>query len=259
MVAASATCSFAQVKGTVKLDGPKPETKKVDMSTNADCMKAHADAPDDDTVVVDDKGNLQNVIVSIKPADGQELGGEAPKDPVVLDQQGCMYTPHVVALMAGQTLVVKNSDDFMHNVHSLPDANDPINQAQLKDPVGIEVKGLKAAENFMVKCDVHPWMKAWVGVIEHPFFAVTKEDGTYSFDTKGLKDGDYTLQAWHEKFGTETQKISVKGGKATSNFKFSQDKKAAAANTGDAKLASAKDETMECCKVTRAALAAKTN
>lgn len=260
VVSASASMTWAQVSGTVKLDGPAPEPKKVDMSTNPDCAKLHADPVPDDTVVVDDKGNLQNVIVSIKPADDEELGGEASKEPVVLDQEGCMYTPHVVAMMAGQTLVVKNSDDFMHNVHTLADANPPINQAMLKDPKGIELKNLKEPETFMVKCDVHPWMKAWVGVFDHPFFAVTNEEGKYSFDTKGLKDGEYTLQAWHEKYGTLTEKITVKGGKATADFKFKQDSKVDAAGA-DAKLASDTKgaECPSCSKVTRAALAAKGN
>jgi plastocyanin len=242
----SATLSLAQVSGTVKLDGPAPEARPVDMAANPDCMKAHPNPVMDDTVVVDDKGNLQNVIVSILPADGQDLGGQASKDPVILNQKGCMYDPHVVALMAGQTLLIKNSDDFLHNVHSLSD-NDPFNQAQMKDPDGIAITDLKTPEFFMVKCDIHPWMKAWIGVFDHPFFAITKPDGTYSFETKGLKDGSYTLQAWHEKFGTTTQKITVKDGKATANFKFSQEEKKADAGS------SAKP--MACCNITRASLA----
>lgn len=256
---ASASMASAQVAGTVKLDGPAPEPKKVDMSTNPDCAKLHADPVEDDTVVVDDKGNLQNVIISIKAADGQQLGsGDAPKEPVVLDQEGCMYSPHVVAMVAGQTLVVKNSDDFMHNVHSLADANPPVNQAMLKDPKGIELKNIKEPETFMVKCDVHPWMKAWVGVFDHPYFAVSKDDGTFTFDAKGLKDGDYTLQAWHEKFGTQTQKVTVKGGKATADFKFKPDAKADA-GTANAQLAADTKgvECESCSKMTRAAILAK--
>lgn len=260
IAAASASMSWAQVTGTVKLDGPAPEPKTVDMSTNPDCAKLHANPVPDDTVVVDKDGNLKNVIVAIKPDDGQDLGtGEPPKDPVVLDQKGCMYNPHVVAMVAGQTLVVKNSDDFMHNVHSLSDDNPPINQAMLKDPKGIELKDITEPEIFMLKCDVHPWMKAWVGVFAHPYFAVTSDDGKYSFDTKGLKDGQYTLQAWHERYGTQTQKITVKDGKATADFHFKSDAKADA-GTGNATLASDKKMAScpSCSQVTRAALAAKT-
>lgn len=257
-VAASGSMSLGQVTGTVKLDGPAPEIKKIDMATNPDCAKLHKDPVDDDTVVIDDKGDLQNVIVSIKEADGQELGGDVPKDAVVLDQQGCMYSPHVVALMAGQTLVVKNSDDFLHNVHSLPDQNAPINDAMpVKDEDGLKITDLKIPEIFMIKCEVHPWMKAWVGVFDHPYFAVTKDDGTYSFDTKGLKDGEYTLEAWQEKYGTVSQKITVKDGKAKADFKFSQPK--ADAGNAPVKFATMLKEKPCCSTITRAALAAKTN
>jgi plastocyanin len=263
-VAGFASSALADITGSVKLDGPIPTPKQMDMSTNPDCAKLHPDPVDDDTVVVNDKGNLQNVIVSIKPADGQDLGGEAPKDVVYLDQEACMYTPHVVALMAGQELRVKNSDDFMHNVHSLPEENNPVNQAQPRiDKEGIKIKPTEP-ETFMIKCDVHPWMKAWVGVFDHPFFAVSDEDGKFSIKTDGLKDGDYTLQAWHEKFGTTTQKVTVKGGKATADFKVKQDDKADAGQssiTATAQVTAAGQtdaECKECCStVSRASLAAK--
>jgi hypothetical protein len=138
-----------------------------------------------------------------------------------------MYHPHVVACMIGQDFIVKSSDNFLHNVHALSVDNEPIN-------VGMPAPGEKklapftAPETFKIKCDVHPWMAAWICVFDNPFFAVTGEDGKYSIDTKGLPDGDYTLDAWQEKYGDMTQKITVKDGKATSDFTFKSDEKAQA-------------------------------
>src|SRR4051812_13111575 len=226
-IAAAALCaglgsfSYGQITGTITLDGKPPEAKDIDMSGVKECAAAHADPVADPTVTADDKGNLANVIVSIKKEEGQELGGEASKEPAVLDQKGCMYEPHVLAMMAGQEFSIKNDDPFLHNVHSLAATNPTFNFAQPNKDEGKKVDPMKAAEIFRVKCDVHPWMSAYIGVFEHPFFAVTKEDGKYSINTKGLADGDYTLQIWHEKFATTPmeEKISVKDGKATKDVK----------------------------------------
>ncbi|MEA2710148.1 MAG: hypothetical protein QOF78_2749 [Phycisphaerales bacterium] len=238
--------AFAEIKGKVTLDGKAPEMKEIDMSAVKECATQHADPVTEQTVVADDKGNLANVIVSIKKEEGKDLPGEAPSEPAVLDQKGCMYEPHVLALMAGQEMVVKNDDPFLHNVHALSTTNPPFNFGQpTKDPgrkLGADAP--KAAEYFRVKCDVHPWMSAYIGVFEHPFFAVTKEDGTYEIDTKGLPDGEYTLTFWHEKFASETpteEKIEVKGGKAEKDHKFKADAAAAAEPADAAKVILASD------------------
>ncbi len=130
-----------------------------------------------------------------------------------------MYVPHVTAMMVGQQLKVKNSDPTLHNVHSLSTVNGSFNKGQpnvndgeLMDPQP------KAPEVFRIKCDVHSWMAGWVAVFDHPYFSVTGDDGTYTI--KNLPDGDYTLQAWQEKYGTQEQKITVKDGKATADFTF---------------------------------------
>jgi plastocyanin len=227
------SAAFAQIKGTVTLDGKAPEMKEIDMSAVKECAAQHADPVTEQTVVADDKGNLANVIVAIKKAEGQELAGEVPSEPAVLDQKGCMYEPHVVAMMAGQEMVVKNSDAFLHNVHALSTVNPPFNFGQpTKDEEGkkLGADAPKAEEYFRVKCDVHPWMSAYIGVFEHPYFAVTKEDGTYEIDAKGLADGEYTLTFWHEKFASETpveEKITVKDGKAEKDYKFKAEAAAA--------------------------------
>jgi plastocyanin len=216
------TASFAQVTGKVTLEGKPGEMPAIDMSGNKDCAAKHADAVADPTVVVNDKGELANVIVSIKKEEGQELGGEASKEAAVLDQKGCMYEPHVLAMMVGQEFKIKNDDEFLHNVHSLASTNPAFNFAQPNKDDGKAVEPMKAPEYFRVKCDVHSWMSAYIGVFEHPFFAVTKEDGTFSIP-KGLKDGEYTVQFWHEKYASDTpveEKVTVKDGKAEVSHKF---------------------------------------
>ena len=235
--------AFAEIKGTVSLDGKPPEMKEIDMSAVKECAAQHADPVLEPTVVADEKGNLANVIVAIKKAEGQELAGEVPSEPAVLDQEGCMYKPHVVAMMAGQEMVVKNSDAFLHNVHALSTTNPPFNFGQpTKDTEGKKLgpDAPKAEEYFRVKCDVHPWMSAYIGVFEHPYFAVTGEDGTYSIDTKGLADGEYTLTFWHEKLASDTPaevKVTVKDGKAEADHKFKAEAAAAEpAGAGDANV-----------------------
>jgi hypothetical protein len=221
----------ADITGKVTLDGAAPEAKEIDMSGVKECADKHADPVYEETVVADDKGNLANVIVYIKTDDASALGGEPPKDPVTLDQEGCMYKPHVLSMTTGQDLIVKNSDPFLHNVHSLATVNPAFNFGQPNKDPGKKADAPKAAEIFRVKCDVHPWMSAYIGAFEHPFHAVTKENGTYTIKGK-LPDGDYTLVAWHEKLGESEQQISVKDGKATADFKIA----AGAAAADPAKL-----------------------
>jgi plastocyanin len=246
--AGACTASFGQITGTVKLDGKAPKRAAVaGVAAVPACAALHKDPLLDETIVADDGGNLANVVVFIK---ADNLKGEVPKEPAVIDQKGCQYDPHVVAMMVGQDLVAKNSDPFLHNVHTLPENSEPDNRAQPNKDAGQKLKPVKAAEIFHVKCDVHPWMSAWVAAFNHPFFAVSGDDGSYSIDTKGLKDGSYTLVAWQEKFKESApQKITVKGGKAEANFTFKQ-KTAAADKTGapvkDVTLASL--TTKDCCE-----------
>jgi plastocyanin len=215
--------SFGQITGAVKLDGNPPIMKKIDMAGNPQCAAMHKDPVFEDTVILGDKGELANVVVSIKPADGQVLKGNMPATTPTLVQEGCMYHPHVIACMVGQNVNIKSGDAFLHNVHTLSVDNDPVNFAQVEKQE--KLLQFTTAEQFKVKCDIHPWMNAWIIVLDHPFFAVTGTDGKYSIDTAGLADGDYTLDFWHEKFGDMTQKISVKGGKATADNTFKSDEK----------------------------------
>jgi hypothetical protein len=215
------------ITGTVKLDGKAPERKPVaGLDANPQCKALHKDPVLDETIVADDSGNLANVVVFLK---GDNVKGAAPAEPAELDQVGCQYVPHVLSMTVGQQLIAKNTDPFLHNVHTLPENSEPSNTAQpTKDEVGIKLKPVKAAEIFKTKCDVHPWMSAWIAAFDHPFHAVTGEDGTYEINTKGLADGTYTIIAWQEKFKeSEPQKVTVKAGKADKPVNFTFKMKAA--------------------------------
>jgi hypothetical protein len=243
-LAALTSVASAEITGKVTLDGKAPEMKEIDMSGVKECAALHADPVTEESIVAEDKGGLANVIVAIKKAEGQDLPGDPPSEPAVLDQKGCQYVPHVLALMAGQDFVVKNDDAFLHNVHSLATVNPAFNFGQPNKDEGKKVESPKAEEYFPVKCDVHPWMRAYVGVFEHPYFAVTKEDGTFSIKADQLPDGEYTLTFWHEKLATEPveTKINVAGGKAEANHAFKADAAALAPSVGQTVTAMAKAE-----------------
>jgi hypothetical protein len=254
--AAGMTCpAFADITGKVNLDGKAPEMKDIDMSGVKECAAQHPDPVQEQTVVVDDKGDLANVVVAIKKAEGQDLPGDVPKEPAVLDQKGCMYHPHVLAVMVGQDFVVKNDDPFLHNVHSLSVINPAFNFGQPNKDDGKKADPMKAAEYFRVKCDVHPWMSAYVAVFEHPYFAVTKDDGTFSIPTAGLPDGDYTVEFLHEKYADDpdkapTEKVTVKDGKGEVNHTFKAEAAMAPrpSSVKDVVLASMKDKPA-CCNM----------
>jgi hypothetical protein len=205
--------AMAQVTGVVKLDGKAPEPKEIDMKAVKECAEQHTDPPVEEAFVASDKGELKNVVVSVKKEEGQDLPGDAPKDTAVLDQKGCQYHPHVLAVMVGQPFAVKNDDPFLHNVHSFSTANPPFNKGQPNKDDGMKIDPFKAAETIKVKCDVHPWMLAYIRVYDHPYFAVSGDDGKFTIP-KGLADGEYTFVAWHEELGEQEAKATVKDGKA---------------------------------------------
>ena len=251
-VSALSLSASADITGKVLLEGEAPEPQKIAMDADPKCK--HPGALDE-SIIAGEKGELANVVVSIQAPEGKKWKIDPPKEAVTIDQKGCQYVPHVVALMVGQELVVKNSDETAHNVHGVPIDNDPFNIAQpgkgMSNKVGNKVK---VAERFGIKCDIHPWMLVHVNAFEHPFFAVSKENGTFSIPTKGLEDGDYTIEIWHEKLASEpiTQEIKVKDGKAkVEDIKIPVDEAAAQADDTKAnvKLASTlgKDEKAEPC------------
>ena len=189
------------------LTGKAPEAATIPMT--AECAAKHANAVPEQTIVASATGGLANVVVSISD---NIPPGAVPAEAVVLDQKGCLYEPHVIAMMTGQQLIVKNDDEFLHNVHALAEKNSAFNFAQPNKDPGKPVEAPKVAETFRVKCDVHPWMSAYIAVFEHPYFSVSKDDG--SFEIKGLPPGEYTVKTWHESLGEKEQKVTVTAGKA---------------------------------------------
>src|SRR4051794_17491663 len=145
--------AFADIKGTVSFEGTAPEPEQIDMSAVKECAMQHPDGAFDQSLVVAD-GKLANVIISVKEA---PAGGQAPSAPAVLDQKGCQYSPHVMAVMVGQPIAVRNDDPFLHNVHSLAIDNPAFNFGQPNVDPGKKVDPMKVAERFKIKCDVHPW------------------------------------------------------------------------------------------------------
>jgi plastocyanin len=193
------------IAGRVTFEGAAPKPGVVRMDSDPNCVKEGTQSAEE-TLIVGDGGSLQNVFVYVKDGLGN-LRFPVPSAPAVLDQKGCQYVPHVIGVQVGQALDILNSDPTLHNVHAVPKANQEFNMGQ---PLpGIRHTHQFSTREVMVpfKCDVHPWMQAWVGVLDHPYFAVTGPDG--SFSLKGLPPGTYTIEAWHEKLGTQTQSVTI--------------------------------------------------
>ena len=213
------------VAGVIKFDGEIPALGKIDMSQDPNCASAAGDKTVDDVVV--EAGKLANAFVYLKDGPTTKFSFDTPGEPAVLDQQGCRYVPRILGMVTGQTLRVLNSDPTTHNVHPSPRLNQEWNKSQPPNAAPIEAKFNKAETLVPIKCNQHPWMKANVGVLAHPFFAVSVKDGTYSI--KGVPPGSYTLVAWHEKFGEQQQKVTVGANQSlTQDFTYSAKKAYAA-------------------------------
>jgi plastocyanin len=201
--------------GRVTIEGAVPANPPIKIEADPFCAQQNPNGATFEHFVLDN-GGLDNVFVYVK--DGLDTYYfDVPAEPVKLDQQGCRYRPHVVGVRVGQKLAISNSDDTLHNVHALPNANREWNQGQaLKHMVNEKVF---LAREVMVpfKCDVHNWMRAYVGVMDHPYFAVTHDGG--QFELKNLPAGTYTVEAWHEKLGTQTQRVTL-GEKESKSISF---------------------------------------
>jgi plastocyanin len=210
----ASAAAAGEIIGTVKLDGAAPKPKPIDMGQEPSCAQIHASKPaTTEGVVVGAGGGLANVVIYL--SEGYAWSDAEPSQPVKLDQKGCAYLPHVVAVNLGQKLIITNSDQAYHNVHPVPrfkGGNPEWNKSQMAGAAAIE-ETYKAEEvAFAVKCNVHPWMKAYVAVVKGPH-AVTSESGTFKLE--GVPPGTYTLTAWQETYGTLTSKVTVVAGKSS--------------------------------------------
>jgi plastocyanin len=210
----------ATVAGKITLEGTLPANQPIRMNADPACVAANKGQTPTQETFVGEGGSLGNVFVYVQS--GLNGSFPAPTSAVVLDQKGCRYIPHVFGVQVGQPIEILNSDPTLHNIHALPKTNQEFNTAQ-------PIQGMKTTHTFTAKendvvvpfkCDVHGWMNAYVGVLDHPYFAVSKPDG--SFSIANLPPGTYAVTAWHERLGTQTQNITVaaKESKSDANFTF---------------------------------------
>jgi plastocyanin len=203
------------VTGRVVFEGTAPAPQPIRMVSDPRCMPAGGAAVRQ-PVLVGDGGALQNVFVHVKDGLGN-LVFPVPAEPVVLDQNGCAYVPHVFGVQVGQLVEIRNSDPTLHNVHAMAKVNREFNTGQ---PVqGMKTNHVFTAREVLLpfKCDVHGWMNAYAGVVDHPFFAVTGSDGAFALN--GLPPGTYTIEAVHESLGAQTQTVAI-GEKDTKALAF---------------------------------------
>jgi hypothetical protein len=200
---------FVGVTGSASVGGSPAAPKPIDMSGDAYCQRVNSAQVLEQSVVADAQGRLADVVIYVKEG-AAGTGGSASQDSVVLDQQNCMYTPRTIALRANQTLVIRNSDQTLHNVHVRPSRNREFN-------LGQPLRGTRSRRTFplpevgiAVACDIHGWMHASIAVFDHPYFAVTNNDG--SFAIADLPAGDYVIEAWHAALGTQQQRVTVTAG-----------------------------------------------
>jgi hypothetical protein len=209
VAAAQAPTGTARIVAKVVLTGPPPPPTRLQMNADPVCAQKHqGGAVFSQTVEGGADGTLKNVLVFVR--DGVTGAYPAPTSAATLNQVGCVYVPHVLGVMAGQPLQIINSDPTLHNIHPMPMTNTGFN-------IGMPVEGMKqtkvfskAEAPFPVKCDVHPWMSAYIGVFSHPFFGVSNEQG--EVELKNLPAGTFRVQAWQEKYGVQTQSVTVAAG-----------------------------------------------
>jgi len=207
------------ISGAIAFAGAVPKANKIDMGQDPACAAMQKGAVMAETYVVDN-GNLANVFVYVKDGLG-DRAFDVPAEPVTLDQSGCHYVPHVLGVMAGQTVRILNSDNTTHNIHPTPQANREWNESQAPKAAPLDKTFPREEIMLPVKCNQHPWMKMYLNVVKNPFFAVSAKDG--KFELKGLPPGEYTIAAVHEKLGEQTMKVTVGAKEAkTADFSFGE-------------------------------------
>ncbi len=208
------TVALGNIEGTISYTGTPPKMKPIDMAKEPSCAKQHATPVYTEAVGVRPGNTLEDVVVYVSAGD---QGGPASK-PVIYDQKGCQYIPHVAAMEVNQPLEIFNHDQTSHNIHPMARVNSEWNKSQPPGSPPLKVTYEKP-EFIPVKCNVHPWMHGYFAVLRTSHYSVSDDDGKFSL--KGLPPGKYTLTAWQEKFGTQTQDVTVSGGgTAKANFTF---------------------------------------
>ena len=201
------------VTGTVKFSGTPPPPAPISFGGEQQCALIHGNTPPNaEDIVVNNNGTVRDVLVYVTG----EVSGQytTPTDPLVFEQKGCLFIPHVGAVMVGQPIEVRNDDPVLHNVRAQSKLGQSFNIAQPVQGMKTTKKLLKQEIGIPMKCDVHFWMTGYLHVLAHPFFAVTGSDG--AFTVKGLPAGTYTLEAWHGKLGTKQVIVTVKGDESQS-------------------------------------------
>ncbi len=213
------------VQGKIIFEGKAPKMKSLRMDADPVCVANNEIQPRREWLILDENNSVKNVLVFIKESKSGSLAenNDEPKDIAVIDQKGCVYVPHVLGLMVGQQLDILNSDGTLHNIHALPKVNKEFNKAMPRSKKLMSVTFDKAEAPFKVKCDVHPWMGAFLGVFDHPYFAVTDDSGSYTIS--GLAPGKYVIEAWHEKLGSQIADITVDDSGASQDFTFKKPSK----------------------------------
>jgi plastocyanin len=207
------------VTGTITFTGKPPALKPLAMDADPACAKKHAKPVPAEMLVLGGGNTMGNVIVWVSKGLPAGKKFPVPSTPVTLDQRGCVYVPHAMGIMVGQAYRILNSDGILHNIHTLPKINRSFNRAMPATSKEASTTFDKPENVFQIKCDVHPWMSAYIGVFEHPFFATTSADGKFSI--AGLDAGTYVITAWHERLGTQTASVTVSGSDTkTQDFKF---------------------------------------
>src|SRR5262245_16232257 len=207
------------VTGTVTFDGKAPNLKPIAMDADPVCAGKHSGPIANEMLVLGNGNTMGNIMVWVSKGLPAGKTWPVPKTPVTLDQNGCLYKPHVMGIMVGQQYHILNSDGVLHNIHTLPKVNAAFNKGMPPTLKEANTVFDKPEEVFHIKCDVHPWMSAYVAVFTNPFFSVTSTDG--KFTISGLDPGTYEITAWHERLGTQTASVTVAGSDTkTQNFKF---------------------------------------
>jgi carboxypeptidase family protein len=200
------TLTAGSISGTIRYSGKRPAQKKIDMSEDPACVAAHHGKASDESLVVSSSGLLANAFIYVKSGlEGKRF--ETPTTPVVIDQNGCWFTPRVIGIQTNQILQVTNSDPVTHNIHPMAQINREWNHSQGAGEAPIGRKFVKPEVMIRVKCNIHSWMHAYIGVVDSPYFAVSNADGTYSI--KNLPPGTYTIDAWQENLGIQERQITV--------------------------------------------------